>query len=54
MAKKRTKADKLQRSTERVEKRDDALPEESETKGTREDVNQAAARTVRAATGKSG
>ena len=54
MAKKRTKADKLQRSTDRAEKRDDTLPEESENKGTREGVNQAAARTVREATGKSG
>jgi hypothetical protein len=53
MAKKRTKADKLQRSTERVEKRDDALREASETEGTREDVSKAAARTGPAATGKS-
>jgi len=51
MAKKRTKADKLQRQTEQLEKRADRHPDESEKKKTtREDVNPAAARTVREVT----
>jgi len=48
MAKKRTKADRLQRQTEQLEKRVDRHPAEIEKKKTtREDVNQAAAQTVR-------
>jgi hypothetical protein len=48
MAKKRTKADRLQRQTEQLEKKADRHPDEIEKKKTtREDVNQAAARTVR-------
>jgi hypothetical protein len=48
MAKKRTKADRLQRQTEQLEKRVDRRPDEIEKKRTtREDVNQAAAQTVR-------
>jgi hypothetical protein len=44
MAKKRTKADRLQRRTEQLEKRLDRRPDEIE-KTIREDVNEAAART---------
>ena len=47
MAKKRTKADKLQRQTEQMGKRVDRPPDEIEKKKTtREDVNQAPARTT--------
>ncbi len=46
MAKKRTKADRLQRQTEQQERRADRRPDEIEKKKTaREDVNQAAAQT---------
>jgi len=48
MAKKRTKADRLQRQTEQLERRVDRRPEEIEKKKTtREDVNQGAAQTVK-------
>jgi hypothetical protein len=48
MAKKRTKADKLQRQTEQLERKADRQPDEIEKKKTTgEDVNQAAAQTVR-------
>jgi hypothetical protein len=48
MAKKRTNADRLQRQTEQLDKRVDRHPDEVEKKKTtREDVNQAAAQTVR-------
>jgi uncharacterized protein YoxC len=48
MAKKRTKVDRLQRQTEQLEKKADRHPDDIEKKKTtREDVNQAAARTVR-------
>ncbi len=44
MAKKRTKADRLQRQTEQQEKRIDRRPDQIEKKkATREDANQAAA-----------
>ena len=47
MAKKRTKADRLQRQIEQLEKRIDRRPDEIEKKKTtREDVNQAAAQAV--------
>jgi hypothetical protein len=50
-AKKRTKADRLQRQTEQPEKRVDRRPDQIEKKKTaREDVNQAAAQTVREVT----
>ncbi len=43
MAKKRTKADRLQRQTEQLEKKADRHPDEIEKKKTtREDVNQSA------------
>jgi hypothetical protein len=46
MAKKRTKADRLERQTEQLGKRADRHPDEIEKKkATREDVNQAAAQT---------
>jgi prefoldin subunit 5 len=49
--KKRTKADRLQRQTEQLEKRLDRRPDEIEKKKTtREDLNQAAAQTVREVT----
>ena len=44
MAKKRTKADRLERQTEQLDKRVDRRPDEIE-KTIREDVNEAAART---------
>ncbi|HYL16962.1 MAG TPA: hypothetical protein VEV41_28270 [Terriglobales bacterium] len=48
MAKKRTKADKLQRQTEQLERKADRRPDEIEKKKTTgDDVNQAAAQTVR-------
>ena len=48
MANKRTKADRLQRQTERLERKVDRRPAETEKKKTTpEDVNQAAAQTVR-------
>ena len=48
MATKRIKADRLERQTEQLEKRVERHPDEIEKKKTtREDVNQAAARTVR-------
>jgi hypothetical protein len=50
MAKKRTKADRLQRQTEQLEKRANRRPDEIEKKTTREGVNQAAAQTVRQVT----
>jgi len=51
MAKKRTKADRLQRQTEQLEKRADRRPGEIEkNKTTREDVNEAAAQAVREVT----
>jgi hypothetical protein len=51
MAKKRTKADRLQRQTEQLDKRVDRRPDEIEKKKTtREDVNRAAAQTVREVT----
>jgi hypothetical protein len=51
MAKKRTKADRLRRQTEQLEKRVDRRPDKIEKKGTsREGVNQAAAQTVREVT----
>ncbi|MGA8373447.1 MAG: hypothetical protein WB758_02485 [Candidatus Sulfotelmatobacter sp.] len=51
MAKKCTKADRLQGQTEQLEKREDRRPDEIEKKKTaREDVNQAAAQTVREVT----
>jgi len=47
MAKKRTKADRLQRQTEQLEKRADRHPDEIEKKrSTREGVNQTTAETV--------
>lgn len=47
MAKKRTKADRLERQTAQLEKRVDRHPDEIEKKKTtREDVNQAAAQTT--------
>jgi hypothetical protein len=47
MAKKRTKADRLQRQTEQLEKRVARRPDEIEKKRTtREDVDQAAAQTL--------
>jgi hypothetical protein len=47
MAKKRTKADRLQRQTEQLEKRVDRHPDEIEKKKTtREGMNQAAAQTT--------
>jgi Protein of unknown function (DUF2934) len=47
MAKKRTKADRLQRQTEQLEKRVDRHPDEIEKKKTtRESMNQAAAQTT--------
>jgi hypothetical protein len=47
MAKKRTKADKSQRQTEQLDKKVDRHPDEIEKKKTtREDVNQAPARTT--------
>jgi hypothetical protein len=50
MAKKRTKADKLQRQTEQIERKANRRPDEVEKKETtREDVNQAAAQTMREA-----
>ena len=50
MAKKRTKADRLQRQTEQLEKRVDRHPDEIEKKKTtREGMNQAAAQTTLAA-----
>jgi hypothetical protein len=52
MAKKRTKADKLQRNVERLEKRDDAGRDKSAINDKGEDVDQAAARTAREATKK--
>jgi hypothetical protein len=49
MAKKRTKADRLQRQTEQLEKRVDRRPDEIEKKKTiPEDVNRAAAQTTAA------
>ena len=51
MAKKRTKADRLQRQTEQLEKRVDRHPDEiKEKKTAREEVNQAAAQTAREVT----
>ena len=51
MAKKRTKADRLQRQTEQLEKRVDRRPDEIKKKKTaREEVNQAAAQTAREVT----
>src|SRR5712692_9718137 len=51
IAKKHTKADRLQRQTEQLEKRLDRRPDEIEKKKTtREDLNQAAAQTVREVT----
>jgi hypothetical protein len=51
MAKKRTKADRLQRQTEQLEKRVDRRPDEIEKKkAAREDVNQVAAQAVREVT----
>jgi hypothetical protein len=50
MAKKRTKADKLQRNVERLATRDDAVREKSEITDKREDIDQAAARTSREGT----
>ena len=51
MATKRTKADRSQRQTEQLDKRVDRRPDEIEKeKTTREDVNQAAAETVREVT----
>ncbi len=48
MAKKRTKADRLERQTEQLGKRVDRHPDEiGKKKPAREDVNQAAAQTVR-------
>ena len=48
MAKKRTKADRLQRQAEQLQKRVDRRPDEiDQKKPTREDSNQAAAQTVR-------
>ena len=50
MAEKRTKADKLERQTEQLGKKVARRPDEIEKKkATREDVNQAAAQTVREA-----
>jgi hypothetical protein len=47
MAKKRTKADRLERQTEQLEKREDRQPDEIEKKKpAREDVNQTAAQTT--------
>jgi len=47
MAKKRTKADKLQRQTEQLDKRVDRRPDEIEKKKTaRDDVNRAPAQTT--------
>jgi len=51
MATKRTKADRLQRQTEQLEKRVDRHPDEIKKKKTaREEVNQAAAQTAREVT----
>jgi hypothetical protein len=52
MAKKRTKADKLQRSSDRTQKRADAHEDRAKTRNKREDFSQAAARIVREATEK--
>jgi hypothetical protein len=52
MAKKRTKADRLQQQIERLERVADRGPEEIEKKeATLEDVNDAATRTLRKAAG---
>jgi hypothetical protein len=51
MATKRTKADRLQRQAEQLQKRVDRRPDEIEKKKpTREDVNRAATQTVREVT----
>jgi hypothetical protein len=51
MAKKRTKADRLQRQAEQLQKRVDRRPHEIEKKKpTREDVNREATQTVREVT----
>jgi hypothetical protein len=51
MAKKRTKAGRLQRQTEQLEKKADRRPDQTEKKKTtHEDVNEAAAQTVREVT----
>ncbi len=51
MAKKRTKADRLERQTEQLEKRVDRRPDEIEkNKTTREGMNQSVAQTVREVT----
>ncbi|MGA8151161.1 MAG: hypothetical protein WB952_09440 [Terriglobales bacterium] len=48
MAKKRTKADRLERQTEQLEKKTDRHPDDIEKKKTtRDDVNQTPAQTVR-------
>jgi len=47
MAKKRTKADKLQRNVERLARRDAACREKSATNNKGEDVDQASMRTAR-------
>ena len=52
MAKKRTKADKLQRNVERLEKRDDAGRDKSAVNDKGENLDEAAARTGREATKK--
>lgn len=50
MAQKRTRADKLQRSIDRTQKRTDAHDDRAKTRNKREDISQAAARIVREAT----
>ena len=50
MAKKRTKADRLERQTEQLGKKVDRHPDEIEKKTTGDDVNQARAQTVREVT----
>lgn len=52
MAKKRTKADNLQRNVERLEKRDDTSRDKPEINDKREEFNEAPARIMRKATKK--
>ena len=52
MAKKRTKADKLQRSSDRSQKRADAHDDRAKPRDKRDDFSQAAARIVPEATQK--
>jgi hypothetical protein len=51
MARKRTKADKALRQANQLEKKSNSRPEQTPKKRTREDVNQAAFRVVKQATG---